>query len=61
MRKVIREKGKVQGLPVFIQTYHEKVSNKHNWHEDYDKHIVKEGKPFSHSIMQTCAVFLNTK
>lgn len=44
-----------------MQTHHEQVSNKHNWHEDYDEHIVKEGKAFSHSIVEASAVLLNTK
>lgn len=44
-----------------IQTHHEKVTNKQNWHEDYDEHIVKEGKPFPHSVMEASAVLLETK
>lgn len=44
-----------------MQTHHEQVSDKHNWHEDYDEHIVKEGKAFSHSIVEASAVLLNTK
>lgn len=44
-----------------IQTHHEKVPNKHNWHEDYDEHIVQEGESFPHSIVEASAVLLNTK
>lgn len=50
-----------RGFFAFIQTHHEKIPNKQNRHENYDEHIIKEGKPFSDSIMQTSAVFLNIK